>query len=72
MLYALLFLVICVYAIIGMVAYGRNKIEFGSIDIFNFETFGQSVTLLIQVRTKRKTQTNPHFVEFISFMSFIR
>lgn len=49
MLYALLFVVICVYAIIGMILYGKNKIEFGSVDIINFESFGQSLIILIQV-----------------------
>ncbi|KAJ6641281.1 Sodium channel protein PaFPC1 [Pseudolycoriella hygida] len=51
MLYLFLFLIICVYAIIGMTLYGENKIEFSSTDIINFQSFGQSVILLIQVST---------------------
>lgn len=49
MLYVLLFLVICVYSLIGMVLYQDEKIEFDKIDILNFKTFGQSVILMIQV-----------------------
>lgn len=51
MLYVFLFLIVCIYALIGMVLYQDTKIELSDVDILNFQTFGQSVILLIQVRT---------------------
>ncbi|KAG4067544.1 hypothetical protein HA402_005316 [Bradysia odoriphaga] len=51
MLYVLLLLVIWVYSLIGMVLYQDEKIEFGSVDILNFKTFGQSAILMIQMST---------------------
>lgn len=50
MLYLFLLLVCCVYALIGMALYKDVTVVFGSIDIINFNTFGQSIILLIQVR----------------------
>lgn len=57
MLYLFLALFIWVYAMIGMVLYKKTEIEFGSVDIINFNTFGQSLILLIQVRIPQNTET---------------
>ncbi|RMX45224.1 hypothetical protein pdam_00020953 [Pocillopora damicornis] len=47
----LLFLVIFIYAIIGMSAFGRVKKEGTLDDIVNFETFGSSLMLLFRLST---------------------
>ena len=47
----LLFLVIFIYAIIGMSAFGRVKNEGTLDDIVNFETFGSSLMLLFRLST---------------------
>lgn len=48
----LLFLVIFIYAIIGMSAFGRVKKEGNNMDdIVNFETFGNSMMLLFRLST---------------------
>ncbi|CAH3140850.1 unnamed protein product [Porites lobata] len=48
----LLFLVIFIYAIIGMSAFGRVKKEGNNLDdIVNFETFGNSMMLLFRLST---------------------
>lgn len=47
----LLFLVIFIYAIIGMSAFGRVKKQGNLDDIVNFETFGSSMMLLFRLST---------------------
>lgn len=47
----LLFLVLFIYAIIGMSAFGRVKKEGSLDDIVNFETFGSSMMLLFRLST---------------------
>ena len=47
----LLFLVIFIYAIIGMSAFGRVKKQGSLDDIVNFETFGSSMLLLFRLST---------------------
>ncbi|XP_053327227.1 sodium channel protein type 2 subunit alpha-like [Spea bombifrons] len=47
----LLFLVMFIYAIFGMYTFGYVKKEAGIDDMFNFETFGNSMICLFQITT---------------------
>jgi voltage-gated sodium channel type II alpha len=48
----LLFLVMFIFAIFGMSFFMHVKKKSGIDDVYNFETFGQSMILLFQVSTK--------------------
>jgi voltage-gated sodium channel type II alpha len=54
----LLFLVMFIFAIFGMSFFMHVKKKSGIDDVYNFETFGQSMILLFQVSTNKPQLMN--------------
>lgn len=59
-----------IFAIFGMSFFMHVKKKSGIDDVYNFETFGQSMILLFQVSTN-KPQFTINVVYFLGFISVI-
>jgi voltage-gated sodium channel type II alpha len=67
----LLFLVMFIFAIFGMSFFMHVKKKSGIDDVYNFETFGQSMILLFQVSTNKPQLNKCFLVDFLSVFLYL-
>lgn len=67
----LLFLVMFIFAIFGMSFFMHVKKKSGIDDVYNFETFGQSMILLFQVSTNKPQLINVFLVDFLHVFLYL-